>query len=68
MARRRKANERLTGAPCPICQHPMTLKSTIPAAHIFPALMTFQCQGCGNRRTVENEAELSVVETAKAAA
>jgi hypothetical protein len=37
----------------------MTLGSVIPGAHIFPELKTYQCAGCGNRRTVEQEAELS---------
>jgi hypothetical protein len=37
----------------------MTLKTVIPAAHIFPELKTFQCVGCGLLRTVENESELT---------
>jgi hypothetical protein len=36
----------------------MTLDSIIPSAHIFPELKTYQCSGCGNRRTVEREADL----------
>jgi hypothetical protein len=46
----------------------MKLKSIIPAAHIFPELKTFQCAGCGNRRTVEDAAELATPEAVAAAA
>jgi hypothetical protein len=44
---------------CEICAATMTLKTVIPAAHIFPELKTFQCVGCGLLRTVENESELT---------
>jgi hypothetical protein len=46
----------------------MKLKSVIPAAHIFPELKTFQCTGCGNRRTVEDISELATPEVVKVAA
>jgi hypothetical protein len=46
----------------------MKLGTVIPAAHIFPELKTFQCVGCGNRRTVEDEAELCLPEVAQVAA
>jgi hypothetical protein len=46
----------------------MKLKRIIPAAHIFPELKTFQCTGCGNLRTVEDERELVAPEVVRAAA
>jgi len=46
----------------------MKLRTVIPAAHIFPELKTFQCVGCGNRRTVEDESELCLPEAVQAAA
>jgi hypothetical protein len=59
MARKRKSIRAGTAGPrCPICFENMYLKGIIPAAHIFPELKTFSCTGCGNLRTVENEAEL----------
>ena len=53
---------------CSICSEPMQLKTTIPQAHIFPQLQTFQCASCGNLRTVEDETELAVAEAVSAAA
>jgi hypothetical protein len=46
----------------------MKLRSIIPAAHIFPELKTFQCVGCGSRRTVEDVIELATPEVVAAAA
>jgi hypothetical protein len=66
MRKRRKA--KVTGPQCAICAGPMKLKSTIPKAHIFSELRTYQCQGCGNLRTVEDEADLLIPEVAKVAA
>jgi hypothetical protein len=64
MPRKRKAAQ----PKCSVCFEPMKLQSVIPKAHFFPELRTFQCLGCGNRRTVEDEAELIVPETVRAAA
>lgn len=60
MAKKRKASKKAAGAICPICAGAMQLRSVIPPAHIFPELRTFQCQGCGHLRTVEDEADLKV--------
>jgi hypothetical protein len=45
---------------CPICSRPMKLKRLIPAVDlshkflpVFPELKTFECNACGNLRTVE---------------
>lgn len=64
MPRKRKAAK----PKCAICAEPMTLAAVIPKAWIFPELQTFQCVGCGNRRTVEDESELVAPEPVKAAA
>jgi hypothetical protein len=53
---------------CGICGQFMKLKRVIPKAHIFPELKTFQCGGCGNLRTVEEESELALPELAQVAA
>jgi hypothetical protein len=53
---------------CQICADTMKLKSIIPAAHILPELKTFQCVGCGNRRTVEDVVDLATPDVAAAAA
>ena len=70
MARKSRAPKRakVTDPKCGICAETMKLKSIIPAAHIFPELKTFQCAGCGNRRTVEDAAELATPEAVAAAA
>jgi hypothetical protein len=70
MAKKPRAPKKAKAAlpKCAICAETMKLKSTIPAAHIFPELKTFQCVGCGNRRTVEDVAELAVPEAVKVAA
>jgi hypothetical protein len=68
MPRKRKSTRTVAGPKCPICNGFMKLGTVIPAAHIFPELKTYQCVGCGNRRTVEDEAELCLPETAQVAA
>jgi hypothetical protein len=45
----------------------MKLKRVIPAAHIFAELKTFQCDGCGNLRTLE-DVELAAGDAMKVAA
>jgi hypothetical protein len=60
MARKRKATKAAAGAACLICTGAMKLRSVIPPAHIFPELRTYQCQGCGSLRTVEDEADLKI--------
>ena len=65
----RKVTSRKVAAPkCAVCADTMKLKRVIPAAHIFPELKTFQCAGCGNLRTVEDERELVAPEAVRAAA
>jgi hypothetical protein len=67
MLKRQKAT--VVAAPkCAICMGSMELKSVIPKAHIFSELRTYQCQGCGNLRTVEDEADLLIPESAQVAA
>jgi hypothetical protein len=46
---------------CPICARPMKLKRVIPEVDlshqflpVFPELKTFECNACGNLRTVEH--------------
>ena len=68
MAKKRHSAKKLAHPKCGICAGFMKLKRTIPAAHIFPELKTFQCTGCGFLRTVEDQAELAVIETAQIAA
>jgi hypothetical protein len=68
MPRKRKAKKAQPKPQCAICTDAMTLKSTIPRAHIFPELRTYQCVGCGNLRTVEDELELVIPEITKVAA
>ena len=68
MPRQRKSTRKVAGPKCSICDGLMKLGMVIPAAHTFPELKTFQCVGCGNRRTVEDEAELCLPETVQAAA
>jgi hypothetical protein len=67
MARKRKAAKRTSGPTCSICSGAMTLRGTIPPAHIFPELRTYQCSGCGHLRTVEDEAEFAAFEVRQAA-
>ncbi|HEX3993716.1 MAG TPA: hypothetical protein VHX39_21310 [Acetobacteraceae bacterium] len=69
MAKRLKAHKanRANGPACPICLGAMTLRSTIPPAHIFPELRTYRCDGCGNLRTVEDERDLAASTVRKAA-
>jgi hypothetical protein len=67
MARKKKQARKLAGPTCAICADAMKLKSVIPAAHIFAELKTFQCDGCGNLRTLE-DAELSADQAMQAAA
>ena len=67
MARKRKAAKRTSGPMCSICSGGMTLRGTIPPAHIFPELRTYQCSGCGHLRTVEDEAEFAAFEVRQAA-
>ena len=68
MARKKKKQARAPAGPtCVICSGTMKLKSVIPAAHIFAELKTFQCDGCGNLRSME-DAELSAGDAMKAAA
>jgi hypothetical protein len=67
MARKRKAAKRVRGPVCSICFGAMTLRGTIPPAHIFPELRTYQCSGCGHLRTVEDEAEFAAFEVRQAA-
>jgi hypothetical protein len=52
---------------CSICFGGMALRGTIPPAHIFPELRTYQCSGCGHLRTVEDEAEFAAFEIRQAA-
>jgi hypothetical protein len=66
MLKRQKA--RVADPKCAICTEPMKLRSVIPKAHIFSELRTYQCQGCGNLRTVEDEADLLIAESAQVAA
>jgi hypothetical protein len=40
----------------------------IPQAWKYPELKTYQCDGCGNRRTVEHPSELAAPEPVTAAA
>jgi hypothetical protein len=65
---RRRSKAKVADPKCAICAGSMKLKSTIPKAHIFSELRTYQCQGCGNLRTVEDEADLLVPESAQVAA
>jgi hypothetical protein len=67
MAKKRKASKKTTGPVCSICSGAMTLRGTIPPAHIFPELRTYQCSGCGHLRTVEDEAELAAFDVRQAA-
>jgi hypothetical protein len=67
MPRKRKAKV-VAGPKCAICDGIMNLKKVIPRAHVFPELRTYQCAGCGNLRTVEDESELVIAEAAKVAA
>jgi hypothetical protein len=69
MAKRRngKTANKARGPMCPICLGAMTLRSTIPQAHIFPELRTYQCADCGNLRTVEDETDLAARHVSKAA-
>jgi hypothetical protein len=67
MARKRKVAKRTRGPMCSICFGAMTLRGTIPPAHIFPELRTYQCSGCGHLRTVEDEAEFAAFEVRQAA-
>lgn len=67
MPKKRKP-ARKAGPMCPICSEPMQLKMTIPKAHIFAELKTFQCGECGNLRTVEDEIELAAPEAVCTAA
>ena len=67
MAKKKKQARKLAGPTCAICADTMKLKSVIPAAHIFAELKTFQCDGCGNLRTLE-DAELAASEAMQAAA
>jgi hypothetical protein len=45
-------------APCAVCEGPMKLVRTIPAAGIMPALHCFSCDVCGCPRTEEPGAEV----------
>jgi hypothetical protein len=67
MARKRKAAKRTIGPTCSICSGAMMLRGTIPPAHIFPELRTYQCSECGHLRTVEDEAEFAAFEVRQAA-
>jgi hypothetical protein len=67
MARKRKTAKRTSGPMCSICFGGMALRGTIPPAHIFPELRTYQCSGCGHLRTVEDEAEFAAFEIRQAA-
>jgi hypothetical protein len=67
MAKKRKAAKRTNGPMCSICSGAMMLRGTIPPAHIFPELRTYQCSGCGHLRTVEDEAEFAAFEVRQAA-
>jgi hypothetical protein len=67
MARKRKVAKRTNGPTCSICSGAMKLRGTIPPAHIFPELRTYQCSGCGHLRTVEDEAEFAAFEVRQAA-
>jgi hypothetical protein len=64
---KKKKERKLAGLTCAICADTMKLKRVIPAAHIFAELKTFQCDGCGNLRTLEG-AELAAGDAMKAAA
>ena len=66
MAKKKKQPKR-AGLTCAICADTMKLKSVIPAAHIFAELKTFQCDGCGNLRTLE-DTELAGGDAMRAAA
>jgi C4-type Zn-finger protein len=70
MARKTKAPKKakIAEPKCGVCEGAMKLKSVIPAAHIFPELKTYQCADCGNRRTVEDVAELTTPEVVAVAA
>ena len=68
MPRKRKAKKAEPRPQCAICTEPMTLKSVIARAHIFPELRTYQCIGCGSLRTVEDESELVIPELTQVAA
>ena len=67
MPKKKKQAPKLVAPACAICADTMKLKSVIPAAHTFAELKTFQCDGCGNLRTVE-DTELAAGEAMKAAA
>ena len=68
MPKKRNAARKVAVPKCAVCADTMKLKRVIPAAHIFPELKTFQCVGCGNLRTVEDERELLAPEEVRAAA
>jgi hypothetical protein len=68
MPKKRNAARKLAEPKCTVCADRMKLKRIIPAAHIFPELKTYQCVGCGNLRTVEDERELAVAEAGQVAA
>lgn len=68
MPRKSKAKKAKPEPKCVICTEAMKLKSVIPRAHTFPELRTYQCVGCGNLRTVEDDLELVIPEDARAAA
>ena len=68
VATRKVATRKAAAPKCAVCADTMKLKRVIPAAHIFPELKTFQCAGCGNLRTVEDERELVAPEAVRAAA
>jgi hypothetical protein len=68
MPKKRNTARKAAVPKCAVCADTMKLKRVIPAAHIFPELKTFQCVGCGNLRTVEDERELVASEAVRAAA
>ena len=67
MAKKAKAAKKIA-AKCAICEGKLKLKTVIPAAHIYPEMRTFQCDGCGYLRTVENDSELATPTWVKTAA
>jgi hypothetical protein len=68
MPKKRNGARKVAEPRCTVCADLMKLKRVIPAAHIFPELKTFQCIGCGNLRTVEDQRELAAPEPARVAA
>jgi hypothetical protein len=68
MPKKPKVAKKVAEPKCDVCADTMKLKSIIPAARTFPELKTFQCVGCGNRRTVEDLGELATAEAVRVAA